>query len=226
MGRSERRQPQGPAGRQRGAESERAQHANGIAVHAPAAAATPHPTRPPPPSPRPIRFGVDTIDLWTLDVEGGELSVLETVDWERLRVGVLVVETDGALACWARGRASQAPGRACKPARRPTTSQCPPCLPPPGKNKTKDAAITSLLKGVGFETVPKVGGSVVGGLVVAHGCLCCSSTCSRGARVGWLATLSRTGRARPSPHAGSSLQRPAENEHVSCSSLKQRHCCS
>ncbi len=43
------------------------------------------------------RFGVDTIDLWTLDVEGGELSVLETVDFERLRVGVLVVETDGAL---------------------------------------------------------------------------------------------------------------------------------
>lgn len=47
-------------------------------------------------SPIERRFGVDTIDLWTLDVEGGELSVLQTVDFERLRVGVLVVETDGA----------------------------------------------------------------------------------------------------------------------------------
>lgn len=29
---------------------------------------------------------------------------------------------------------------------------------PAGKNKTKDAAITSLMESVGFETVPKVGG--------------------------------------------------------------------
>ncbi|KAL4443640.1 hypothetical protein ABPG75_011377 [Micractinium tetrahymenae] len=41
------------------------------------------------------KFGIDTIDLWTLDVEGGELKILGTVDWSRLRVKVLVVETDG-----------------------------------------------------------------------------------------------------------------------------------
>ena len=38
------------------------------------------------------RFGIESIDLWSLDVEGAELEVLETVDFSRLRVNAMVVE--------------------------------------------------------------------------------------------------------------------------------------
>lgn len=41
------------------------------------------------------KVGIDSIDFWSLDVEGGELEVLRTVDFERIKVGVLVVEADG-----------------------------------------------------------------------------------------------------------------------------------
>ena len=41
------------------------------------------------------KLGVNHIDFWSLDVEGGELEVLRTVDFNILRVGVLVVEADG-----------------------------------------------------------------------------------------------------------------------------------
>ncbi len=47
------------------------------------------------PAPPFLSFGIDTIDLLSLDVEGGELEVLRTVDFSILRVGVLVVEADG-----------------------------------------------------------------------------------------------------------------------------------
>lgn len=40
-------------------------------------------------------FGISHIDLWVLDVEGGELEVLQSVDFAALVVDVLVVETDG-----------------------------------------------------------------------------------------------------------------------------------
>ena len=35
--------------------------------------------------------GVDTLDLFSLDVEGGELEVLKTMDWT-IPVGVLMIE--------------------------------------------------------------------------------------------------------------------------------------
>ena len=37
--------------------------------------------------------GIEHVDLFFLDVEGGELTVLETFDW-RVRIDVLVVEMD------------------------------------------------------------------------------------------------------------------------------------
>ena len=40
-------------------------------------------------------FGLKHIDLWILDVEGGELSVLQTVDWSAVSIDVIVVELDG-----------------------------------------------------------------------------------------------------------------------------------
>lgn len=43
-----------------------------------------------------FRFGIDRIDLWSLDVEGAELEVLKTVDFSRLRVNAMVVEVGGA----------------------------------------------------------------------------------------------------------------------------------
>ena len=36
--------------------------------------------------------GVKWIDLFSLDVEGAELIVLETIDWSAVSIGVLVVE--------------------------------------------------------------------------------------------------------------------------------------
>jgi FkbM family methyltransferase len=32
------------------------------------------------------------IDFWSLDVEGGELSVLETVDWSRIEISIIMLE--------------------------------------------------------------------------------------------------------------------------------------
>ena len=37
-------------------------------------------------------LGVHHVDLFILDIEGGELAALETLDWEKLRINVLVVE--------------------------------------------------------------------------------------------------------------------------------------
>lgn len=104
---------------------------------------------------------MDTIDLWTLDVEGGELSVLQTVDFGRLRVGVLVVETDGVFClCPRQACTALQQGWVCRAARGdvPTAwlDTCAMSAWPAGKNATKDAAVTSLLQSVGFETVPKV----------------------------------------------------------------------
>lgn len=44
------------------------------------------------------RFGITHVDFWSLDVEGAELAVLSTVDWSRLTVNSMVVETDGLNA--------------------------------------------------------------------------------------------------------------------------------
>ena len=42
-------------------------------------------------------LGVTHVDLAILDVEGAELEVLRTVDWTRLRISVLCVETGSPL---------------------------------------------------------------------------------------------------------------------------------
>ena len=42
--------------------------------------------------------GVDTLDLFSLDVEGGELEVLKTMDWT-IRVGLLMIEVVCVCAC-------------------------------------------------------------------------------------------------------------------------------
>ena len=58
-----------------------------------------HGTHPgPTPAPPPFylrRFGIGSIDFWSLDVEGAELEVLKTADFSRLSVKVLMVELDG-----------------------------------------------------------------------------------------------------------------------------------
>jgi len=41
-------------------------------------------------------IGVRHIDFFVLDVEGGELSVLQTIDWTRISIDVLKIEYDGA----------------------------------------------------------------------------------------------------------------------------------
>ena len=41
------------------------------------------------------QFGVTHVDFFSLDVEGGELQVLQTLDWSRITMDVIVVETDG-----------------------------------------------------------------------------------------------------------------------------------
>ena len=38
-------------------------------------------------------FAIDHVDLWILDVEGSERMVLEAVDWSRIRIDVIVVES-------------------------------------------------------------------------------------------------------------------------------------
>ena len=40
---------------------------------------------------------VTTVDLFILDVEGGELSILESADWEKTAFNVLVIETKKSL---------------------------------------------------------------------------------------------------------------------------------
>lgn len=44
------------------------------------------------------RLGITHVDLWSLDVEGAELAVLETVDFSRMTINAMVVETDGINA--------------------------------------------------------------------------------------------------------------------------------
>lgn len=41
------------------------------------------------------KFGIGSLDLWSLDGEGAELEILKTVDFSRLSVKVLMVELDG-----------------------------------------------------------------------------------------------------------------------------------
>lgn len=38
---------------------------------------------------------IDHVDVFFLDVEGGELSVLETIDWGKVQIDMFVVEMDG-----------------------------------------------------------------------------------------------------------------------------------
>eukprot|EP00210_Caulerpa_lentillifera_P000919 g889.t1 len=38
--------------------------------------------------------GVDHVDFWTLDVEGAEFTVLDTYDWEKVPVHVIIIEND------------------------------------------------------------------------------------------------------------------------------------
>ena len=39
--------------------------------------------------------GLHTIDLFSLDVEGGELEVLRTINWETTKIGLFLIELDG-----------------------------------------------------------------------------------------------------------------------------------
>ncbi|KAK9866147.1 hypothetical protein WJX84_002252 [Apatococcus fuscideae] len=41
------------------------------------------------------KFGVTSINFWSLDVEGGELQVLQTFDFSTVHVDVIVLEADG-----------------------------------------------------------------------------------------------------------------------------------
>ena len=41
------------------------------------------------------RVGIVHVDLWVLDTEGAELSVLQSVDWSRFSADVICVELDG-----------------------------------------------------------------------------------------------------------------------------------
>ena len=40
------------------------------------------------------RYGFEQIDLFSLDVEGGELSVLQSIDFGKLSIGALMIESD------------------------------------------------------------------------------------------------------------------------------------
>ena len=40
------------------------------------------------------RYGIDEIDFWSLDVEGGELEVLKEFNFNKVRVNTMVVEMD------------------------------------------------------------------------------------------------------------------------------------
>jgi hypothetical protein len=39
-------------------------------------------------------IGIATVNMWVLDVEGAELSVLQTVDWDKTTFNVICIETD------------------------------------------------------------------------------------------------------------------------------------
>jgi hypothetical protein len=41
------------------------------------------------------QFGIQHVNLWVLDVEGGELMVLQSVDFSVLSFDVIAVEADG-----------------------------------------------------------------------------------------------------------------------------------
>lgn len=43
-----------------------------------------------------LRYGIDSIDYLNLDVEGGELNVLEGIDWNTTTVKILTVEISSA----------------------------------------------------------------------------------------------------------------------------------
>lgn len=40
-------------------------------------------------------IGIFHVDLWILDVEGAELSALQGVDWDRVSISTIIMETDG-----------------------------------------------------------------------------------------------------------------------------------
>ena len=42
------------------------------------------------------RYGITYVDFWSLDVEGAELEVLKTVDFNKFLAGVIVIELDGS----------------------------------------------------------------------------------------------------------------------------------
>lgn len=42
-------------------------------------------------------IGVNHVDYLSLDIEGPELQVLETVDWNRVRVDIMTVEIHGDM---------------------------------------------------------------------------------------------------------------------------------
>lgn len=39
-------------------------------------------------------IGVDTVDMFSLDVEGAELSVLKSIDWSRVTIKLLAIEVN------------------------------------------------------------------------------------------------------------------------------------
>ena len=42
-----------------------------------------------------VENGIDHVDVFYLDVEGGELSVLETIEWGKVPIDMFIVEVDG-----------------------------------------------------------------------------------------------------------------------------------
>ena len=43
-----------------------------------------------------IESGVSAIDLFSLDVEGAELEALSTIDWDKIRINLFLIELDGS----------------------------------------------------------------------------------------------------------------------------------
>lgn len=41
------------------------------------------------------KFGIKFVDFFSLDVEGGELAVLRSIDWDFTKFNVVAVEADG-----------------------------------------------------------------------------------------------------------------------------------
>jgi hypothetical protein len=42
-------------------------------------------------------IGVNHVDYLSLDIEGPELQVLETIDWKRIRIDIMTVEIHGDM---------------------------------------------------------------------------------------------------------------------------------